>query len=124
MALEYNTANVRYPKNRGPQNRRIALPAGGAASRMVRGGEGGIRTHVTITREHAFQSCSFSHSDTSPCQLFQSKPVLQLQTGRSGKFAAPMILGLSGPEPQEKKRHGVILFAPGTEKCQLNTAGL
>ena len=33
---------------------------------MKSGGEGGIRTHVTIAREHAFQACSFSHSDTSP----------------------------------------------------------
>ena len=30
------------------------------------GGEGGIRTHEPIARLHAFQACSFSHSDTSP----------------------------------------------------------
>jgi hypothetical protein len=30
------------------------------------GGEGGIRTRGTVTRTHAFQACSFSHSDTSP----------------------------------------------------------
>jgi hypothetical protein len=39
------------------------------------GGEGGIRTHVTIAREHAFQACSFSHSDTSPgcvCRRFRA----------------------------------------------------
>jgi hypothetical protein len=39
----------------------------GSLYRTVHGGEGGIRTHVTISREHAFQACSFSHSDTSPC---------------------------------------------------------
>ncbi len=37
------------------------------------GGEGGIRTHVTISREHAFQACSFSHSDTSPRQACHPK---------------------------------------------------
>ncbi len=30
------------------------------------GGEGGIRTPGTVSRTHAFQACSFSHSDTSP----------------------------------------------------------
>ncbi len=29
-------------------------------------GEGGIRTHGTLSRTHAFQACSLSHSDTSP----------------------------------------------------------
>lgn len=30
------------------------------------GGEGGIRTHDTISRIHTFQACSFNRSDTSP----------------------------------------------------------
>lgn len=30
-------------------------------------GESGIRTRGTIAHTHAFQACSFSHSDTSPC---------------------------------------------------------
>src|SRR5437667_1045913 len=34
--------------------------------RMGVGGEGGIRTHGEISPTHAFQACSFSHSDTSP----------------------------------------------------------
>ena len=29
-------------------------------------GESGIRTHGTISDTHAFQACSFSHSDISP----------------------------------------------------------
>ena len=29
-------------------------------------GERGIRTLGTVTRTHAFQACSLSHSDTSP----------------------------------------------------------
>ena len=34
---------------------------------MVRcGGEGGIRTHDTVSRIHAFQACALSHSATSP----------------------------------------------------------
>lgn len=30
------------------------------------GGEGGIRTHETVSRLHAFQACAFDHSATSP----------------------------------------------------------
>ncbi len=30
------------------------------------GGEMGIRTPDTVARIHAFQACSFNHSDTSP----------------------------------------------------------
>jgi hypothetical protein len=30
------------------------------------GGEGGIRTHGRVSPTHAFQACSFNHSDTSP----------------------------------------------------------
>ncbi len=30
------------------------------------GGEGGIRTHDTVSRIQTFQACSFDHSDTSP----------------------------------------------------------
>ena len=32
------------------------------------GGQGGIRTHGTLTRTHAFQACSFDHSDTCPVE--------------------------------------------------------
>ena len=50
-----------------------ALPTAAAVSsvisgrmRMGVGGEGGIRTHGEVSPTHAFQACSFSHSDTSP----------------------------------------------------------
>src|SRR5262245_48659622 len=33
------------------------------------GGGGGIRTHVTVSRKHAFQACAFSHSATPPYHL-------------------------------------------------------
>ncbi|CAN0504423.1 unnamed protein product, partial [Discosporangium mesarthrocarpum] len=34
--------------------------------KKICGGEGGIRTHETVTRLHAFQACAFDHSATSP----------------------------------------------------------
>jgi hypothetical protein len=34
--------------------------------KQVLGGEGGIRTHVTVTRKHAFQACAIDRSATSP----------------------------------------------------------
>src|SRR6266403_1874403 len=36
---------------------------------LARGGGGGIRTHVTVSRKHAFQACAFSHSATPPYRL-------------------------------------------------------
>ena len=33
------------------------------------GGEGGIRTHDTVSRIHAFQACALSHSATSPLKI-------------------------------------------------------
>src|SRR5437868_7044793 len=38
---------------------RISPRAGGLC---VDGGQGGIRTHETVSRPHAFQACAFSHS--------------------------------------------------------------
>jgi hypothetical protein len=34
------------------------------------GGGSGIRTHVTVSRKHAFQACAFSHSATPPDRTF------------------------------------------------------
>src|SRR6476661_7006399 len=31
------------------------------------GGESGIRTHGRVSPTHAYQACSFNHSDISPC---------------------------------------------------------
>ena len=36
---------------------------------MNYGGQGGIRTHETVSRPHAFQACAFSHSATCPYAL-------------------------------------------------------
>jgi hypothetical protein len=36
------------------------------------GGEGGIRTRGGVTPTHAFQACSFGHSDTSPARAEKS----------------------------------------------------
>jgi hypothetical protein len=34
---------------------------------ILDGGESGIRTHGRVSPTHAFQACSFNHSDISPC---------------------------------------------------------
>ncbi len=36
------------------------------------GGQGGIRTHGDLSATHAFQACSFDHSDTCPVVLQHS----------------------------------------------------
>src|SRR6186997_3242209 len=45
------------------------------------GGGSGIRTHVTVSRKHAFQACAFSHSATPP--------------DRPGEWAAPVYIKCS-----------------------------
>ena len=38
----------------------------GCFTQFLNGGERGIRTLGTLSRTHAFQACSFDHSDISP----------------------------------------------------------
>jgi hypothetical protein len=54
----------RIPYKGARPSRPLYLSLGNAVRQA--GGEGGIRTHVAVSRKHAFQACSFSHSDTSP----------------------------------------------------------
>src|SRR6516225_6806756 len=44
--------------------------------RIAYGGGGGIRTHVTVSRKHAFQACALSHSATPPYRVVRNKPIL------------------------------------------------
>ena len=46
--------------------RAARVPRGFRRLPIDSGGEGGIRTHGKVTPTHAFQACSFNHSDTSP----------------------------------------------------------
>jgi hypothetical protein len=46
------------------------------------GGGSGIRTHVTVSRKHAFQACAFSHSAIPPCH-----PVPPYQPGSNAPKA-------------------------------------
>src|SRR5262249_18410383 len=45
------------PEKNFNQRQHLTLRAGGGS---------GIRTHVTVSRKHAFQACAFSHSATPP----------------------------------------------------------
>ena len=51
-------------KFRARENRKSPI-----ANRQLPGGEGGIRTHGTVSRTQHFQCCQFSHSCTSPREL-------------------------------------------------------
>ena len=46
-----------------PMNSTIAAQT---AQQLIDGGQGGIRTLGDIAATHAFQACSFDHSDTCP----------------------------------------------------------
>ena len=50
------------------------------------GGGSGIRTHVTVSRKHAFQACAFSHSATPPNS--SSAHAFLHQDARKARFCA------------------------------------
>src|SRR5215831_2290447 len=54
--------------------------------RTKAGGGSGIRTHVTVSRKHAFQACAFSHSATPPDPPVFAPPCAAAP-GRYGKRA-------------------------------------
>jgi hypothetical protein len=47
--------------------RPLAIARVKSARAEADGGESGIRTHGRVSPTHAFQACSFNHSDISPC---------------------------------------------------------
>src|SRR5512132_728400 len=56
------------------------------------GGGSGIRTHVTVSRKHAFQACAFSHSATPPDRAFLN--AASLCHGHSRRLPqAPFLIG-------------------------------
>ena len=63
-------------------------------------GEGGIRTPGTVARTLVFETSSFSHSDTSPCD-FAPRPfpnkLLETSTA-SGGFALRAKIGSDGKQ--------------------------
>ncbi len=73
-------ARARYSRIKKPQDRQINF--------SVDGGGSGIRTHVTVSRKHAFQACAFSHSATPPHQLSQRRTPFYTKT-RAGALSAP-----------------------------------
>ena len=58
---------------------RPARPANRSRERSARlekvGGESGIRTHGRVSPTHAFQACSFNHSDISPFSINELRTV-------------------------------------------------
>ena len=47
---------------------------------LMYGGEGRIRTHGWVSPTHAFQACSFNHSDTSPSSRLSRAEINRLPT--------------------------------------------
>ncbi len=92
---------VHHPPARPPRllTRPLPPPRGGSSTRSFGapstavGGEGGIRTRGTVTRTHAFQACSFGHSDTSPRGLpqFTVRSSPATSGGEGGIAGAPPI---------------------------------
>src|SRR5688572_26026038 len=56
----------RNARQRIAPNGKTTRAAPDGASATEGGGESGIRTHGRVSPTHAFQACSFNHSDISP----------------------------------------------------------
>ncbi len=65
------------------------------------GGEDEIRTHGTVARTHAFQACSFSHSDTSPYKKLLYPTLVLLESYRS--TLGPGAVTFRDPTSQAKR---------------------
>src|SRR5262249_45824967 len=66
------------------------------------GGGSGIRTHVTVSRKHAFQACAFSHSATPPDRAYLQALSLYIET-RDVRFCPSYLPDrLSKAAPSEK----------------------
>jgi hypothetical protein len=68
--------------------------------RLVRvgyGGESGIRTHGRVSPTHAFQACSFNHSDISPSleSTTCERPAIRVSHNAFGSDCSEMTLGFS-----------------------------
>ena len=63
---------------------RLAARCASRASSGAGGGEGGIRTRGGVAPTHAFQACSFGHSDTSP-----GRPSRSSKSWRRGRDSNP-----------------------------------
>ena len=57
----------------------------GAARLVGAGGTGGIRTLDKLAPIHAFQACSFNHSDTVPAATKLARPVARMQVCPAGR---------------------------------------
>ncbi len=71
--------------------------------RLRDGGWGGIRTHETVARLHAFQACAFDHSATHP----QAVPAELSGEKRAGPFS-PDVVSVR-PYPQEGGTIAIVL---------------
>src|SRR5262249_47865000 len=73
-----------------------------ATGERVSGGGSGIRTHVTVSRKHAFQACAFSHSATPPDRAYLQAVSLYIET-RDVRFCPSYLPDrLSKAAPSEK----------------------
>src|SRR4029453_10576266 len=57
-----------FPRQRESSSRSFSQKCSGNRE-LKAGGESGIRTHGRVSPTHAFQACSFNHSDISPFRV-------------------------------------------------------
>ena len=67
---------MKRPENTGTTRASAKSKIGTQANILKPGGGSGIRTHVTVSRKHAFQACAFSHSATPPDRDLLHRPRL------------------------------------------------
>src|SRR5436190_19239434 len=70
------------------------------------GGEGGIRTHGTVSRSQHFQCCQFSHSCTSPTIAEGGLQIADLKTLNRSRAHASTTLQISNPKSAIRNQTG------------------
>src|ERR1700730_4109200 len=69
------------------------------------GGGSGIRTHVTVSRKHAFQACAFSHSAPPPLRRREGARKLYLKTRAKGALVRLQPLGHPSTATPRQRAH-------------------
>ena len=86
-----------------------------STARMGTGGQGGIRTHETLSRLHTFQACAFDRSATCPAQgnLSNRRPVAS---------ASPPISRITRCPPTRRRSRPSCTTLLGTRSGRLGGA--
>ena len=99
--------NPRFPENTAKRVKQTSALRGQSVAAFIlevaslkeakNGGQGGIRTHGDIAATHAFQACSFDHSDTCPLAHGGGRRELAMRGWMCNTFFSGFRVAAGGP---------------------------